>query len=111
LYVLDSTTGPPPTAPLSQVFAFNLDSATGVIGSQIGTPLLTVNSPNGMAIDRTGVLLPIDNNFDNTLSLFTIAPSGSTTPPPGGLTATTPPTVATDNQPLFVEFYTAASGQ
>ncbi|HWN74554.1 MAG TPA: Ig-like domain-containing protein [Candidatus Udaeobacter sp.] len=112
LYVLDSTTGPPPPdAPLSQVFAFNLDSTSGVIGSQIGTPLLAGNSPNGMAIDPTGVLLAIDNNFDNTLSLFTIAPSGSTTPPPGGITATTPPTVATDNQPLFVVFYTAASGQ
>lgn len=112
LYVLDSTTGPPPPdAPLSQVFAFNLDPATGVIGSQIDTPLLTGNSPNGMAIDPTGALLAIDNNFDNTLSLFTIAPSGSTTPSPGGLTAKTPPTVATGNQPLFVVFYTAASGQ
>jgi len=96
---------------ISKVFAFNLDSTGGVIGSQIGTPLMTGNSPNGMAIDPTGVLLAIDNNFDNTLSLFTIAPSGSTTPPPGGITATTPPTVATDNQPLFVVFYTAASGQ
>jgi len=107
LYVLDSTTGPPPPgAPLSQVFAFNLNPATGVIGSQIGTPLLTGNSPTGMAIDPTGVLLAIDNNFDNTISLFTI---GSTTP--GGLTPATPPTVATDNQPLFVVFYTALSGQ
>ena len=104
LYVLDSTAGAP--GPLSQVFAFNLNPATGVIGSQIGTPLLTGNSPTGMAIDPTGVLLAIDNNFDNTISLFTI---GSTTP--GGLTPATPPTVATDNQPLFVVFYTALSGQ
>jgi len=103
LYVLDSTAGAP--GPLSQVFAFNLN-ADGSIGSQIGTPQLTGNSPTGMAIDPTGVLLAIDNNFDNTISLFTI---GSTTP--GGLTPATPPTVATDNQPLFVVFYTALSGQ
>jgi 6-phosphogluconolactonase (cycloisomerase 2 family)/uncharacterized protein YjdB len=110
LYVLDSTGGPPPpTAPLSHVFAFNLDPATGVIGAEIGTPQPTGNSPTGMAIDPTGVLMAIDNNFDNTISLFTIGATGSATP--GGLTPTTPPTVATDNQPLFVVFYTAASGQ
>jgi len=110
LYVLDSTAGPPPpTAPLSQVFAFNLNPATGVIGTQIGTPQLTGNSPFGMAIDPTGVLMAIDNNFDNNISLFTIGSASSTTP--GGLTPATPLTVATDNQPLFVVFYTAASGQ
>lgn len=107
LYVLDSTGGPTPP---SQVFAFNLN-LDGSIGAEIGTPLLTGNSPNGMAIDPTGALLAIDNNFDNTISLFTIAGTGSTTPPPGGLTPAAPPTVATDNQPLFVVFYTAASGQ
>jgi 6-phosphogluconolactonase (cycloisomerase 2 family)/uncharacterized protein YjdB len=110
LYVLDSTGGPPPpTAPLSHVFAFNLNPATGVIGAEIGTPQLTGNSPFGMAIDPTGVLMAIDNNFDNNISLFTIGATSSSTP--GGLTATTPPTVGTDNQPLFVVFYTAASGQ
>lgn len=106
LYVLDSTTGPPPpTAPPSQVFAFNLTPGTGVIGSQIGTPQLTGNSPTGMAIDPTGVLMAIDNNFDNTISLFTL----STTT--GAVTPATPPTAPTGNQPLFVVFYTAASGQ
>jgi hypothetical protein len=53
--------------------------------------------------------MAIDNNFDNTISLFTIGSTSSSTP--GGLTPTTPLTVATDNQPLFVVFYTAASGQ
>jgi 6-phosphogluconolactonase (cycloisomerase 2 family) len=105
LYVLDSTTGPPPGAPLSQVFAFNLNPATGVIGAQIGTPQLTGNSPFGMAIDPTGVLMAIDNNSDSTISLFTLSTST------GAVTPATPPTVATDNQPLFVVFYTAASGQ
>jgi 6-phosphogluconolactonase (cycloisomerase 2 family)/uncharacterized protein YjdB len=105
LYVLDSTTGPPPGAPLSHVFAFNLNSSSGVIGAQIGTPQLTGNSPFGMAIDPTGVLMAIDNNFDNTISLFTLSTST------GAVTPATPPTVATDTQPLFVVFYTAASGQ
>src|SRR6201998_3940689 len=104
LYVLDSTGGPPPpTAPASHVFAYSLNPATGVIGNQIGTAQLTGNSPTGMAIDPTGVLLAIDNNFDNTISLFTIGATSSATP--GGLTPLTPPTVATDNQPLFVVFY------
>jgi 6-phosphogluconolactonase (cycloisomerase 2 family) len=103
LYVLDSPGTP------GQVFAYNLDPATGVIGSEIGTAQPTGSSPFGMAIDPTGVLMAIDNNFDNTISLFTIGATGSATP--GGLTATTPPIVATDNQPLFVVFYTAASGQ
>jgi 6-phosphogluconolactonase (cycloisomerase 2 family)/uncharacterized protein YjdB len=108
LYVLDSTSGPP-SQPPSQVFAFNLNPATGVIGSQIGSPLLTGNSPFGMAIDPTGSLMAIDNNFDNTISLFTIGSASSSAP--GGLTAASPPTVATDTQPLFVTFYTAASDQ
>jgi 6-phosphogluconolactonase (cycloisomerase 2 family) len=106
LYVLDSTTGPPPsTAPLSHVFAFNLNPATGVIGAQIGTPQLTGNSPIGMAIDPTGVLLAIDNNFDSTISLFTVSTST------GAVTPTSPPTVPTDLVPQFVVFYTAASDQ
>jgi len=107
LYVLDSTAGPPPaTAPVSQVFAFNLTPATGVIGAQIGTAQLTGNSPTGMAIDPTGVLLAIDNNFDNSISLFTIGSSA-----PGGLTPTNPTTIATDTSPQFVVFYTAAKDQ
>jgi 6-phosphogluconolactonase (cycloisomerase 2 family) len=106
LYVLDSTIGPPPsTAPLSHVFAFSLNPATGVIGAQIGTPQLTGNSPIGMAIDPTGVLLAVDNNFDSTISLFTVSTST------GAVTPTSPPTVPTDSIPQFVVFYTAASGQ
>ncbi|HET6931988.1 MAG TPA: beta-propeller fold lactonase family protein [Candidatus Acidoferrum sp.] len=107
LYVLDS----PATA--GQVFAFGLNptSTTSVIGSEIGTAQPTGQSPIGMAIDPTGVLLAIDNNFDNTISLFTVAGAGSTTPPPGGIAPTTPPTVNTDVAPQFVVFYTATSGQ
>ena len=99
LYVLDSPTTP------GQVFAYNLNTSTGVIGSQIGTAQPTGSSPFGMAIDPTGVFMAIDNNFDNTLSLFTL----STTT--GVVAPASPATAPTDNQPLFVVFYTAASGQ
>jgi len=103
LYVLDSPSTP------GQVFAYSLDPVTGVINAEIGTAQPTGSSPFGMAIDPTGVLMAIDNNFDNNISLFTIGAASSSAP--GGLTPATPPTVATDNQPLFVVFYTAASGQ
>jgi 6-phosphogluconolactonase (cycloisomerase 2 family)/uncharacterized protein YjdB len=105
LYVLDSTIGPTPPGPPSQVFAYNLDPATGVIGTQIGNPQLTGNSPTGMAIDPTGVLLAIDNNKDDSISLYSLSTST------GAPTPANPPTVATSTQPLFVLFYTAASGQ
>jgi 6-phosphogluconolactonase (cycloisomerase 2 family) len=106
LYVLDAdSTGN------GQVFAYNLNTSTGVIGSQIGTAQPTQIGPFGLAIDPTGALLAIDNNVSNTISLFKVAAAGSTTPPPGGLTPANPPTAATDAAPLFVTFYTAASGQ
>jgi 6-phosphogluconolactonase (cycloisomerase 2 family) len=107
LYVLDS----PATA--GQVFAYSLNSSstTNVIGSQIGTPQATQNSPIGMAIDPTGALLAVDNNLSNSISLFQVGAAGSTTPPPGGLTPANPAFVATDVAPQFVVFYTAASGQ
>jgi len=110
LYVLDLFASTAPSAP-GQVFAFNLDPATGVIGAQIGTAQTVGQNPTGMAIDPTGALLAIDNNIGNTISLFKVAGSGSTTPSPGGLTQTNPPTVPTDTAPQFVVFYTAASGQ
>jgi 6-phosphogluconolactonase (cycloisomerase 2 family) len=110
LYVLDLFASTAPSAP-GQVFAFSLDPATGVIGSQIGTAQTVGQNPTGMAIDPTGALLAIDNNIDNTISLFIVAGASSTAPPPGGLTATNPPTVSTDTAPQFVVFYTAASGQ
>jgi trimeric autotransporter adhesin len=106
LYVLDADAGGN-----GQVFAYNLNTSTGVIGSQIGTAQPTQIAPFGLAIDPTGALLAIDNNVSNTISLFTVAAAGSTTPPPGGLTPANPPTAATDAAPLFVTFYTAASGQ
>jgi trimeric autotransporter adhesin len=106
LYVLDADAGGN-----GQVFAYNLNTSSGVIGSQIGTVQPTQIGPFGLAIDPTGALLAIDNNISNTISLFKVAAAGSTTPPPGGLTPANPPTAATDVGPLFVTFYTAASGQ
>jgi len=105
LYILDS----PATA--GQVFAFNLDqtpgATNGAITTQIGTAQTTGQSPIGMAIDPTGALLAIDNNFDNTISLFKVTLTGTTGV--GGLSTQT--TVNTDTAPQFVVFYTAASGQ
>ena len=102
LYVLDSP------ASAGQVFAYNLNSTstTQVIGTQIGTAQATGQSPIGMAIDPTGALLAIDNNFDNTISLYQVTLTGTTA---GGLSTQT--TVNTDTAPQFVVFYTAASGQ
>jgi 6-phosphogluconolactonase (cycloisomerase 2 family) len=98
LYVLDS----PATA--GHVFAYNLDSS-GAITTQIGTAQVTGQSPIGMAIDPTGALLAIDNNLDNTISLYKVSTST------GAVTPASPPTVNTDTAPQFVVFYTAASGQ
>jgi len=106
LYVSDADAGGN-----GQVFAYNLNTSTGVIGSQIGTAQPTQIGPFGLAIDPTGALLAIDNNISNTISLFQVAAAGSTTPPPGGLTPANPPTATTDAAPMFVTFYTAASGQ
>src|SRR6266403_1722562 len=103
LYILDS----PATA--GQVFAFNLDqtpgATNGAITTQIGTAQATGQSPIGMAIDPTGALLAIDNNFDATISLYKVSTST------GAVTPATPPTVQTDTAPQFVVLYTAASGQ
>ncbi len=104
IYILDQNASSS-TSP-GQVFAYNLDPATGLIGSQIGTTAQpTGATPLGMAIDPTGVLLAIDNNFDATISLFTVSTAT------GAVTPISPPTVPTDSIPQFVVFYTAASGQ
>jgi 6-phosphogluconolactonase (cycloisomerase 2 family)/uncharacterized protein YjdB len=103
IYILDQNAASS-TSP-GQIFAYNLDPATGLIGSQIGTVQPTGATPQGMAIDPTGVLLAIDNNFDATISLFTVSTAT------GAVTPISPPTVPTDSIPQFVVFYTAASGQ
>lgn len=90
-----------------QVFAFSLGS-NGMIGSAIGTPVATGNGPqNGFVVDPTGALLAAENSGDGTISLYTIAPSTSTTPPPGGLTAAAPINLGTGALPFYVTFYNA----
>ena len=97
LYVLDSP------AATGHVYAYNLDS-TGAITSQIGTAQATGQSPIGMAIDPTGALLAIDNNFDANISIFQVGTNG-------GLAQANPATVNADTATEFVTFYTAASDQ
>jgi 6-phosphogluconolactonase (cycloisomerase 2 family) len=109
IYVLDqnATSSSSP----GQVFTFNLDpAAPGLIGSQIGTkPQPSGATPLGMAIDPTGALLVVVNNFDSPpdASIYTVTLTGTTGV--GGLS--TPTTVPTDLVPQFVVFYTAASDQ
>ena len=100
LYALDST------STSGQVFAYNLNTSTGAIVSQIGSAVPTGASPAGMAIDPTGVMLAVANNLDpvGSISLYTVATTG-------GLTAASPATAPADLSPLFPVFYTAASGQ
>ncbi|HET7105504.1 MAG TPA: beta-propeller fold lactonase family protein [Candidatus Acidoferrum sp.] len=104
IYVLDQN-ATSATAP-GQVFAFNLDPVTGLIGNQIGIAQPCGATPLGMAIDPTGALLAVDNNIDNTISLFKVTLTGASA---GGLSTQT--TVPTDQIPQFVVFYTAASTQ
>ena len=88
-----------------QVFAFSLGS-NGVIGSAIGTPQVTGIGPqNGFVVDPTGALVACENNLaaPGTISLFTVAPSSSSTP--GALTAVTPAPAGTS--PFYVTFYNA----
>jgi DNA-binding beta-propeller fold protein YncE len=70
-----------------------------------GTPQLSGQGPIGIAIDPTGALLAVDNNTDNTISLYKVSTST------GALTVASPPTVPSCQIPQFVVFYTAASGQ
>jgi 6-phosphogluconolactonase (cycloisomerase 2 family) len=78
LYIVDAgSTG------TGSIYSYNIDSTTGIIGTQIGTaPVATGAGPGLLAIDPTGALLAIDNNLDNTISLFTSSA--------GALTAVTP---------------------
>jgi DNA-binding beta-propeller fold protein YncE len=78
LYIVDGgSTG------AGSLYSYNFTTSTGVIGAEIGTaPVATGVGPGLLAIDPTGALLAIDNNIDNTISLFTSSA--------GVLTAVTP---------------------
>jgi 6-phosphogluconolactonase (cycloisomerase 2 family) len=98
IYILDSpdpTSGTPGT-----VSAFNLNS-DGTFGAAIGTPAPVGLAPNGIAIDTGGNFLVADNNFSNTISLFTFGTGGA---------LNTPSTLESGATPQFLAFYNSAFG-
>jgi 6-phosphogluconolactonase (cycloisomerase 2 family) len=96
IYVLDGGPATSLTSP-GQVFTYNIGSG-GVIGSQVGSAVTTGALPSGaIVIDPTGVLLAVDNNGDNTISVYTVAA--------GVLTPQSP--VGTGQGPLYVTFLNA----
>jgi 6-phosphogluconolactonase (cycloisomerase 2 family) len=91
IFVLDATsTGD------GDVYAFNVGTG-GAFGAAIGAgPTLAGSGPDGIAVDPSSMLLAVDNNFSNTISLFQIGATGA-------LTTLTP--ASTDSSPLFVTYY------
>ena len=104
LYVLDKG-----GANGGQVFAYPfIPNVSGnMFGSPLGQPQPVGISPNGIAIDPTGIFLAVDNSGSNNLSLFTIVSGTSNNTTPGELLPTTPGTAPTDANPQFVVFYNA----
>ena len=95
IYMLDSGNG----VTNGQVFGFSIGSG-GVIGSAIsGTPIAAGVLPfGGIVIDPTGILLAVDNNTSDSISLYAIGSGGA-------LTAVAP--VNTETAPFFVTLYNA----
>jgi len=80
IYVLDNgLTSPIP----SNVYAFQVGTG-GALGNPIGgtppTPVPAGDTSFGMAIDPTSTVLAVDNNFSDTISLFSIGATGALTP-------------------------------
>ena len=108
LYVLDAgNSGGTPAVPGS-VYGFLItDKTTGALGAAVtGSGAATQMEPTGLAMDATGSLIAIDNNFGNpptttgSISLLTIGTGGA-------LTAQTPLPLPSGAQPLFVAFLNA----
>jgi 6-phosphogluconolactonase (cycloisomerase 2 family) len=101
IYVLDST-----STTTGHLYGYN--TGTGVLGAALPSSpyaLTTANtdglSPSGIAIDPTGVLVAVDNNFSNDISLLQLTTTSGALVP----SATSP--VLAGNAPLFVVFYIA----
>jgi 6-phosphogluconolactonase (cycloisomerase 2 family) len=101
VYVVDS-----PGTGTGRLFGYN--TGAGTLGTALtGSPyaLATVStdglSPMGIAIDPTGVLVAVDNNFSDDISLMQLAPAT------GVLTRSATSPVAAGNGPEFVVFYIA----
>jgi len=110
MYVLDQD-----SAGNGQVFAYTYTIGAGTFTlTQVGSPITTDNTPDGMAFDPTGSLLAIDNFGFNpgpptgSISLYTVTQSG---PNAGGLTVANPASVPAGISTQFVSYYTALSGQ
>ena len=54
------------------VYAYTINSTTGVISSVNGSPFATGNSPNSIAIDMTGKFLYVANHDSDNVSAFSI---------------------------------------
>jgi len=87
-YVVDNSVTP------SNIYAFQVGTG-GALGPAIGSAVTAGNTSFGMTIDPTSALLAVDNQFSDTISLFSI---GST----GALTSLVP--ASTGAAPLFLAF-------
>ena len=76
IYVVDN--GPIPPIP-SNIYAFQVGTG-GALGAAIGSAVPAGITTFGMAIDPTSALLAVDNNFSDTISLFSIGSTGALTP-------------------------------
>ena len=99
LYIVDAGDSSQNPQVNGQVYGFNINSTTGAVGAAVtGSPVATQLDPFGIAIDATGVLIAVDNNSSNSISLINIGTGGA---------LSTPTTVTTGVQPLYVTFLNA----
>jgi 6-phosphogluconolactonase (cycloisomerase 2 family) len=104
LYVLDKGGA---NGGLLFAYPFIPPGGGSVFGDPIGQPQPVGISPNGMAIDPSGIFLAVDNSGSNNLSLFTIVKGTANGTTPGQLQPATQPTAPTDAGPQFVVLYNA----
>jgi 6-phosphogluconolactonase (cycloisomerase 2 family) len=91
IYVVDN--GPIPPIP-SNIYAFQVGTG-GAFGAAIGSAVPAGITSFGMTIDPTSTLLAVDNQFSDTISLFSIGSNGA-------LTSLVP--ASTGGAPLFLAF-------
>ena len=102
LYVMDigDVSANPQVA--GSITGYNLGT-DGSVGAATGSPVATGMDPFGMALDPTGTLIAVDNNFSGTISLFKVTA--------GVPAAETPATIGTgsgaSSAPLWVTFLNA----
>jgi len=95
LYALDSG------GTIGQVFSYTIGTGGAIVTpavSSVSIGLADTPFSNSIAIDPTGTLLAITNNFDNTISPVSVSASG---------VLTAQPTQPSGNGPGFLVFYNA----